>query len=461
MTEEWKTHFETQYFAQQREMHAMAEVMDLYEKLRKRDLARQVGNSIFCSPSEATSRLESALLQKSRQIESQQSLLSDLQAQLSLKESEVRDLNKRLATSISQHTQLRSQLEATHALLQEKELEIVRLRTEIRAMEDMGKMEIIETLHDGPPKLSDQQDSESKLRIPHRMICQHKLTSPVPPVFITSGPQTVVVGSDRIFSFNAVTGGLVSESAVVTADSGTLLCGAISPENDSILVGSSESQLSLIDFTGRLIKDLKGHGGKVKSCGFLGSKAKAFSVASDRTIKLWDLTRASPIRSVPVTSQLIAGAASSDGTMMVTAHLNGKVSVWSMQDKICEIDAHSDTCLGVSISPDGRFITSIGKDDTVAIIDIHMAQTGPIHTLTGFKALAVETNPACSRDSRIVSVSGAKGIYSWDLILGTPLGLIHTDCVGVAWVPGPVAETKQSQQLVSIHANGTVKWWSD
>lgn len=226
-----------------------------------------------------------------------------------------------------------------------------------------------------------------------------------------------------------------------------------------VLVGTSENQLSLIDLNGRILKDLKGHGGKVKGCGFVGSKFKAFSVATDRTIKLWDLNRACPTRSVPVTSQLTGGAVTSDGTMMVTCHLNGKVTVWSLQEKICEVDAHSDTCMGVSLSPDGRFITSVGKDDTVAVIDIHMAQCGPIHRLTGFKALAIDTSPSGSSDSKIVSVCGSNGINHWDLILGTPLGVTGTDPLGLVWTSTQTSDPSNSN-AISIHANGVVKWWT-
>jgi hypothetical protein len=465
--QEWYKHFQSKFRAKQQTLAAMKEVIRLYGKLWRKDLEREEGISTTTtsgssSPrtSEDTSRLEASLQQKSKQIESQQALLNDLQAQLSSKESEIRDLNKRLQTNIAQGAQLRAQLEATHTLLQEKELEIVRLRTEIRALEEVGKMEIIESLNPSP-QIADDRDFS--LKVPSRLIHSHQLPSTnVTPGFITatratSGPQIIAVGTDKLFSFISQT---MSEASELRNNGVPLLCGSISPENDLILIGSSESQLSLVDFNGRLLKDLKGHGGKVKSCGFLGSKGKAFSVATDRTIKLWDLTRACPIRSVPVTSQLIGAAATLDGTMIVTCHLNGKISVWSPHDKICEVEAHTDTCLGVSLSPDGRYITSVAKDNTVAVIDLHMAQTGPIHKLKGFSVLSTDTVPACSLDSRIVSVAGAKGIYSWDLLIGNPLGVIATEALGVAWVSGNSHSSEASSHLVSIHGTGCVKWWA-
>lgn len=449
-------------------MEILEDFYHVYEIVRKRDLLRSslvaTLSGVDATSDDHARKLDLALQQKSRQIESQQSLLSDLQAQLSAKESEVRDLSSRLQTSVQQSTQLHAQLTATHTLLQEKELEIVKLRTEIRAMESADKIEIVEQLNKSPPTVA-SLDLHSL--IPRKVVLSQKLSKAlVPPNFVTvtagsEGPQIVAVGTRKLHCFSATSGGVLCESEVTSSSSSaSLMAASISPENDVVLVGTSEAQLSLVDLNGKLLKDLKGHSGKIKGCGFLGSKSKAFSVATDRTVKLWDLHRASPLRSVPVTSQLVGGVATRDGTMMVTCHLNGKLIVWSQTDKICEVDAHTDACLGLALSPDGRFITSVGKDDTVAVVDIHMAQSGPIHTLTGFKALSVDTAPSVSMDSRIVSVCTGAGMQSWDLLLGTSLGLAHTDATALAWVNGTPSENGPTQQIVTVHPDGVIKWWS-
>ena len=467
---DWYKHFESSYMAMKKDMDAFEDIIRVYDVVRKRDLFNRSGQnstvaSGVSSPNERMAKMDSTLLQKSKQIESQQALLNDLQSQLSSKEKEVRDLNARWVTSMNQATQLRAQLEETHKRMQEQEMEVIKLRNELRAIESADKIEIVETLNKAPVVSTSEADNLSS-RIPRKVTSTQKLvvSGMSAPTCITStrsshGPQIVVVGTNRLHCFNAGTGGIISETDVCSSSSSTILSASVSPENDMVLIGTSENQLSLVDLNGRILKDLKGHGGKVKGCGFVGSKAKAFSVATDRTIKLWDLTRASPIRSVPVTSQLIGGTVTTDGTMMVTCHLNGKVTVWSMQDKICEVDAHTDTCLGVSLSPDGRFITSVGKDDTVAIIDIHMAQCGPIHKLTGFKALAVDTTPSCSADSKIVSVCGSNGMNHWDLVLGNPIGVTGTDPLGLVWTSTHNSDPSNSN-AISIHSNGIVKWWS-
>ena len=481
MPEEWLEHFNSSIALRNKQIDSIRNLMSVYEILRQRDLKNRhvlSGHRVPGSASstddrlgsieEQTRRLDKAVQQKSKQIESQQALLSDLQAQLSAKEIEVRDLQTQLSTVKGQATALKAQVDSMQLTLENKEFEIIKLRNDLKAVESADKIQIIEELNNLEIT---QNPSSSAIRsnLPRKVTLTHQLSKAhVPPNFITttggtSGPQIVAVCTRRLHCFNAASGNVITELDIVGASSSASLTSAsISAANDLVLVGTSEAQLSLVDIGsgGRVLKDLKGHSGKIKGCGFLGSRSKGFSVSTDRTIKIWDLSRASPLRSVPVTSQLVGGVATLDGTMFVTGHLNGKVTIWSQHDKICEVEAHTDSCLGVSISPDGRFITSIGKDDTCAIIDIHMAQSGPLHKLKGFKALSTDAPPSVSMDSKILTVCANGGLYSWDLFVGSPIGSIATDAVCLSWSAGNFSPEGMTQQVITAHENGTVKWWS-
>ena len=465
---EWFREFSDQFHQQQALTEALADVMLAYETLRKRGLKNGEANCYQELESASSHNDLLTLAQKNKQIESQQALLNDLQFQLSSKEVQVRDLSTRLATSMAQSSQIQAQLESTHKQLEQKELEVISLKNEIKGMENADKIEILESINKHPPIVISPTPGLSSM-VPKQVSLSHKIgkTPSLPPTVITAsrgglGPQLVAVGSRKLHCFNANSGGTVCEIDVIssTYPSACILSLAVAFENDSVLLGTSESQLSLVDLNGRLLKDLKGHSGKVKGCGFLANKSKAFSVSTDRTLKLWDLTRASPIRSVPVTSQLVGGVATLDGTMLVTCHLNGKLIVWSQTERICEIDAHADACLGLALSPDGRFITSVGKDDVCAVVDIHMAQSGPIHMLRGFRGLPTDGPPAVSLDSKIVSVCAHSGIHSWDLLLGSPLGDVPTDAAYLTWAPGCIGGQGVSEQVVTAHESGVIKWWS-
>ena len=458
----WLEVFAGQFETHQAKTQSLSELVAVYNSARQAALLHRDDK-----PADVT--INVALEQKNKQIESQQALLNDLQAQLSAKERENRDLSSRLATSIAQALQLGTQLESTHKKLELKELQVISLENEIKGMQNADKIEIVEKSLAHTQKNSPSVSPTPGLAAmtPRRVSFSSQLgKGSLAPTVITAskggpGPQIVAVGTRKLHCLNASSGGVVSEIDAVSSASSSacILSACISLENDSVLIGTSESQLSLLDLNGRLLKDLKGHSGKIKGCGFLANKSKAFSVSTDRTLKLWDLNRACPVRSVPVTSQLVGAVATQDGTMIVTCHLNGKLIVWSQTDKICEIDAHADACLGVCLSPDGRFISSLGKDDVCSVIDIHMAQSGPIHMLRGFKGLPIDAPPAISVDSKIVSLCANSGIHSWDLLLGSPLGSVPTDALALAWAPGCIGSESISQQVVTAHENGVVKWW--
>ena len=432
---DWYIHFESQYRANERSVESISELLSVYEKLR---VAKSPPVEILSSDE----KLLSACRQKGKQIEAQQALLTDLQAQLSSKESELRDMTSRWILAAEQAKQLAIQLENTNQILEQKSGEIIKLQEEIRGIETWDDSKNIEAC-------------PVHKKINFKISKSLQLESSMDPNVIVATGGTVVVGSRKVFCVKsgALTGTYQLPSLSVMS---------MDLISDNCLVGTGEGQLCLLELTsGRWLRDLKGHGTtKVKGCGFLGGNTKAFSVATDRTIKVWDLNRGSPIRSVPVVSQIVGGAATIDGTIVATCHQNGGICIWSMSEKICQLDnVHSDSSLGLAISRDGRFLVSLGKDNTLAIIDIHMAQAGPVHRVKGFTALTTDNAPSVSPDSRLVSVCSDIGIQSWDILLASQFEPVHTDALAMTWASVETGND-HSQQIISAHPKGIVKWWT-
>jgi WD40 repeat protein len=403
-------------------------------------------------------RLETSVNQKSKQIESQQSLLNDLQSQLSAKETEVKSLTSKLSLAVSQSSQLQLQLESTHKLLEEKMTEIIRLKEELRAADDVDKMELIEKIDRSEEASTVDDQSGLTQFIPKKLFKSYSvphmegganflsLAGPI------GGHQTLLLGSRVLHGLDAETGETRFEIAS-PGSSGTSTCASLSTDNEIGIMGSSESQLAVFDcMSKKILKDLKGHGGKIKGCGFLGNRTKAFSVATDRTIKIWDLNRGGPIRSVPVVSQLVHGVSSQDGSLIVTGHLNGKISIWTQSDKVCEVSAHSESCVGLALSSDARYIASLGKDGSLALIDMNMANAGPLYTLRGFSLPTVDTNPVFSPDTRMVAACTNGSVCIWDCITGKPLTQLETDAFGLCWL-------YSRSTLVTCSPSGQLKWW--
>lgn len=458
---EWHVQFMKQYLANKEQANLTRPIMQEYEILRVRDLEarRAVKKPVECTgevSAEHVAKLESALRQKSRQIESQQALLSDLQSQLSLKESEVVDLATRLSMSVAEQAQLQLQLQSTHNLLEAKQLEIVRLTEDIRALRIDD--DFIDPIVRSVESISIQHPPRINKHLPKTVAQKIKLESTgcEPTVIVAAGPLgRVLAGTRKVNVVNKV--GSSTYSIPGQSDSCSIM--SLGVTDESFLAGTSEGGVFLMDYGGRVMKDLKGHGGKVKGCGFLSNK-KAFSVATDRTIKMWDLHRGSAIRSVPVSSQITSGASTFDGSIIVSGHQNGNLLIWSQCEKLCEIQqVHSDTCLGIAVSADGRFLVSIGKDNSIAIIDIHMASAGPVHNITGIIFNGTETQPAISPDSKIVSACTKTGIQSWDILLGKHISSVPSDAIALAW-SACTDQTDIVQQVITTHADGIVKWWN-
>uniref|UniRef100_A0A0G4EZ71 Uncharacterized protein n=1 Tax=Chromera velia CCMP2878 TaxID=1169474 RepID=A0A0G4EZ71_9ALVE len=108
-----------------------------------------------------------------------------------------------------------------------------------------------------------------------------------------------------------------------------------------------------------------------------GNKTLLFTALDDRTCKLWDFNKGSPLHSLSVSSKLTSAAVSRDFETAVTGHRNGTVMILSLRgNKIHRIeeirDEHTQEVTGVKISEDmSSFVTqSKGEDNTVKVWDL-------------------------------------------------------------------------------------------
>jgi hypothetical protein len=429
-----------------------------YEALRK-EKVRAV-EELEAPPVPLDVRVETTLRKKTRQIESQQSLLQDLQTQLSAQESQLREVTGRLGIATGQSGQLQTQLEMTQKLLEQREIELVNLRNDLRAMEGTkDPVDIVTRTEMIPTAPIVSPVAQLASMVPRRSGNAIRLSSP--PQFLSVGSDGRVItgeGSNiRILDL------LRNENEQVTISlPSSVSSGSFSIDTKLVIAGTHDAGLHVmnVDSDNRTLRNLKGHSGRIKSCAFFdnsGANAKAFSAAADRTIKFWDLNRLCPIGSIPVGSQLVNAASSPDSTLVVSSHQNGDLCVWSQTQKLGQLPAHSETCLGVEFSADGRYILSCGADNLLKVYDIKMTQNGPVHSLTGFKALGTENHPTTSPDSRILSLCTAHGIQFWELESGKHLGQVAANALFHVWCQN---ETSKSPSLVTADETGVVRCWT-
>jgi WD40 repeat protein len=123
------------------------------------------------------------------------------------------------------------------------------------------------------------------------------------------------------------------------------------------------------------LPSLSGHAGIVMSLAFSPDGDALASVATDGTVKIWNLTNES-VRRLPGHKTMVFSVAwSPDGTALATGGYDGAVNVWSVGQEPGPLTL--DDCGGfVAWSPDGRRLASRGTSDAGGRLKIFDAGTG-------------------------------------------------------------------------------------
>ena len=402
----------------------------------------------------ANQKLEIATQMKTRQIESQQSLLTDLQAQLSLKEKECSEMSSKYSNAQKEIQTLMADLERLQKSLLEKTAEVERLNSKAPTL----------AVPPPPPPPPPQYRRACVPKKPFRTLGL-SFTAASPPCRFSgftasSGPRLLAIGSKKIQVIDRQSGVLSLDYPLSSVALGV----SISPDCSLALAGTTEGQLALLSLQSqRLTLELKVQA-KIRNCGFT-EHGKFFSASTDRAVRIWDLGKGGVVSKQLLTgSQIIDACVSEDGGVIAVAHQNGKVAIYpgSLEAKIAEFDSHSDACVGVAISRCGKFVASLGRDDRVAVADLTatVSETRKFHA-PGFSAFQDMSYPVFSPDSRLVSVCGAAdgAVYCFDVSSGKLAGTTNAgDAVCLFW--GCTSnEGKDGFELLTGHRNGSLKWW--
>ncbi|KAG6408853.1 hypothetical protein SASPL_131878 [Salvia splendens] len=331
----------------------------------------------------AESRTSKALMQeKETMISELQNELSQARDECSRLASLLEEKTKALDLLISEHQEVKGQLEATILRADNAEAENKMLidRWMLEKMKDAERLNEANALYED---MVNRLKGSSMENLAHQQVdgvvrrcedgAEYYVESTVPSTCKQRIPAHDGGCASILFEHNSsrlVSGG--QDKAVKLWDTntgsstrtlygclGTVFDLCITHDNKSIIAASSSNTLYVWDVSsGRVRHTLTGHTDKVSAVDVSKvSNRNVVSAAYDRTIKVWDLQKGYCVNTLLCYSNCNALCFSMDGQTICSGHVNGNLRLWDIQTGkvLSEIAAHSSSAV-TSLSLGYRFL---------------------------------------------------------------------------------------------------------
>eukprot|EP01116_Phalansterium_solitarium_P025463 TRINITY_DN9757_c0_g1_i1.p1 TRINITY_DN9757_c0_g1~~TRINITY_DN9757_c0_g1_i1.p1 ORF type:complete len:561 (-),score=192.15 TRINITY_DN9757_c0_g1_i1:228-1910(-) len=249
--------------------------------------------------------------------------------------------------------------------------------------------------------------------------------------------------------------------ATLNGSTQSVMCVAFSHDDENIVGASNDNAARLWNLSsGRIKTALTGHQAKVVACAFSGDSQKVITGSQDRTVKVWDLAKGYCIRTIFCLSSCNALAVSADARMICSGHFSAHVRFWDtksgeMQHEMA--NAHSNQVTSVTISPDGEYVLTAGRDHVLSLIDVRTYGVVKTFTNENYRNGVNWSHSCFSPDGRyVVGGSNDGAVFIWNVNSGrleTTLKSDHNATVmGSSWSPG-------GSQLATSDKGGVITIW--
>ena len=149
---------------------------------------------------------------------------------------------------------------------------------------------------------------------------------------------------------------------------------AFASNRKHILAASKDYAARIWDIgNGKVLKTLTGHTGSVSAARYLTANT-AVTGSSDRTLRIWDLTKLATLKTMwPGSTCTDVASLSIDGTLIASAHFNKQVHFTDhrQSNKDAAVVTLSSRVTGLAASPDfGSDLLAVTRDNEICLLDI-------------------------------------------------------------------------------------------
>ena len=280
------------------------------------------------------------------------------------------------------------------------------------------------------------------------------------PVFSADGRRVLAIGEDDIpRMLDAETGAMLKE---YRGHDGRVYSADLSPDGTQVVTGGEDATVRLWDSaSGAQRHRLTGHKARLGTVQFspdgrrIVSSGAGVDDKDDPRALVWSVDGAPQMQLEGAVRQLEAGAFSRDGRMIVGEGEGGKATIWNAQSgkRLADFDTTRTLGLRGSFSADGGRLITTGDDGSAQLWDPQRSGSGPVMT---FRADSGEADEArLSPDgSRLISHGRGQDLHLWNVTSTEPVVIFAGQSNGeggVAFMPDGLRLVAASGRRLNVY----------
>lgn len=241
--------------------------------------------------------------------------------------------------------------------------------------------------------------------------------------FHPEGEILASAGYDRLIFLWTVYGECDNYHVIKSGHKGAILEMQFNTDGSNIFTASSDKTIGMFDAeTGERLKRMKGHEAVVNSCASSRRGDQlVVSGSDDCSVKVWDVRRKAPVKSLQSTYQVTAVTFDDTAQQVFSGGIDNDIKVWDIRNdrSPMSLRGHSDTVTGLTLSMDGNFLLSNSMDSTMRSWDIrpYAPQERCMRMFMGHQRNFEMNLLRCSWSpdgKRVAAGSADRFVYVWD-----------------------------------------------